>query len=69
MSPVNGRVLYLQASAMGVRFERDGGYLELDAPAGVLTEELEDRIRAAKPQLLSIITDPELSGIRREGQS
>lgn len=51
----NADALLEHLRAKGVKLSVDGGYLELDAPAGVLTEELEEQIRQYKPGLLEVL--------------
>lgn len=49
---MNAGTLLEELRDKGVKLSADGSYLELDAPTGVLTEELEEQIREAKPGLL-----------------
>lgn len=51
----NAEALLEDLRIKGVKVSADGGYLELDAPAGVLTEELDQRIRQYKPDLLEVL--------------
>jgi hypothetical protein len=43
-------------TASGVRVWAEGGKLKLDAPRGVVTPELKDRLTAHKPELLAALT-------------
>lgn len=52
---MNAGALLKELRVAGVKVSADGGYLELDAPAGMLTEDLEHRIREAKPGLLEVL--------------
>jgi len=55
---VTASELLADLRARGVVVEARGDRLRLDAPAGVLTDELRDVVRAHKPRLLALLAPP-----------
>jgi hypothetical protein len=53
---MSARELLDSLTASGVRLWAEGGKLKLDAPRGVVTPELKDRLAAHKPELLAALT-------------
>lgn len=47
-----------ECQAQDIYLRTHGGQLDIDAPAGVLTNELLQRLRDAKPELLRILASP-----------
>lgn len=55
---MNGLELLNQLRAAGVRVWVDGDRLKLDAPAGVLTEQMRADLAAAKGEIFSLLSSP-----------
>jgi len=54
-------LLLAELRRLDVHVNHRGGYIEVDAPAGVLTESLEARISLHKPELLRLIAPASLT--------
>jgi len=52
---VSAAELLAELTARGVRLTACGDRLAYDAPAGVMTAELRDRVKACKPELLAML--------------
>ena len=53
---MNALMLYHDLTKRGVRLEADGDRLRVDAPAGVVTEDLKAALSEAKPVLLRLLS-------------
>ena len=54
--------LLAECQARNIVLQPNGGQLDLDAPAGALTDELLQRLRDAKPELL-VMLQPQAGGL------
>jgi hypothetical protein len=65
---VNARNLYLDLKARGVKFEAQGEYLKVDAPAGAVTEEDKNALIEFKPTLLRFLSRTPEERLLRESK-
>lgn len=54
---MNAGAVLEELRSMGVKVSSDGGYLDLDAPTGVLSDELVGRVQEVKPDLLLLVRE------------
>lgn len=53
--------LYRELSTLGAMLWQDGDQLRCQAPPGTLTADLIDRLKAHKPDLLAMLSDPQVT--------